>query len=459
MNGTAHAAPTGPAATRARAAEWVSTAGLPLLAALLFTNASDVSVRAFHTPSLLQPLVAVLGLAACVLHRELRVERTLQPLTFALAAWCAIVVVSTIWARDLSAADERAVETAKGLILFLVITALASSWRALRLAILTVVASAAFLSLLTLAQSAAGESSQEFFGLARVQSSTLYGEEIDRRASGPVGDPNFYAQMLLVALALALFSAAAQQRRALRLACYGAAGVIFGAVLLTYSRGGMLALLVMAAVSIRHLRIERRHVAIGAALVALMALTQFILPLEVARRLRTVESLLSQSSIEHDSSILKRRLLLSASWRMFEDHPLFGVGAGNFARHFNHYRDEVGFAGRLYEERGARHFPHNFYMEVAAENGLVGLALFSTAAAIAVITVRRCSLEPARAVRRGNAWLATAVFIALVGYLASSLFLHGAFQRYLWMTFAFAAAVIRLTGEDRLLAAAPQEGP
>jgi hypothetical protein len=49
--------------------------------------------------------------------------------------------------------------------------------------------------------------------------------------------------------------------------------------------------------------------------------------------------------------------------------------------------------------------------------------------------------------------LATGVQLALIGYLVSSLFLHGHFPRYLWLLFGFCAALYRLAP------AGPEEAP
>ena len=44
--------------------------------------------------------------------------------------------------------------------------------------------------------------------------------------------------------------------------------------------------------------------------------------------------------------------------------------------------------------------------------------------------------------------LVRAVGLGLVGYLISALFLHGAFQRLLWMFLALAVATDRLEGPE-----------
>jgi len=44
------------------------------------------------------------------------------------------------------------------------------------------------------------------------------------------------------------------------------------------------------------------------------------------------------------------------------------------------------------------------------------------------------------------------ITIALAGYLVSSIFLHSAYQRYLWLLLAFAPAMARLAREPEVAA-------
>ena len=49
-----------------------------------------------------------------------------------------------------------------------------------------------------------------------------------------------------------------------------------------------------------------------------------------------------------------------------------------------------------------------------------------------------------------GAGLARGLQLALLGYLLSSVLLHGHFQRYLWLLLAFAAVLVReAMGEER----------
>jgi O-antigen ligase len=152
--------------------------------------------------------------------------------------------------------------------------------------------------------------------------------------------------------------------------------------------------------------------------------------------------------IDPDSSFAERKLYALTAWAMFLDHPLLGVGAGNYTVHFDRYADAVGFSARDYEQPGEVHYPHNLYLEIAAETGLVGLALFAGAIVAAFAALRRAHSTLLARGDVASADLARAFEIALVGYLVSSVFLHGHFQRYLWLLFGFAAALALMAGRE-----------
>ncbi|HEX3071894.1 MAG TPA: O-antigen ligase family protein, partial [Thermoanaerobaculia bacterium] len=106
---------------------------------------------------------------------------------------------------------------------------------------------------------------------------------------------------------------------------------------------------------------------------------------------------------------------------MARDHPLLGVGPGNFKYHYMAYR--IGLPSH-YPEQWLRGFAmnwgevHNDHLQVAAETGLPGYALFLLAIGIGsgiVATRRRAQTgasSPEEAFARGFRWpLATAVFV------------------------------------------------
>lgn len=413
--------------------------GLPLLVFVIYTNLSDIAMRNFALPSLLQPLILILGVAVWHYRDELGTSRILaQPLTFALALYALMLFCSSVWAADVQLADERIIDNVKNLAMFIIIGTLASSWRALRVTLAVLAAAASVLAVVTMHQTLTHDYTHEYFGFARIQMAHLYGSVVELRPAGPVGDPNFYAQFLLMIVPLAFFAALAESRRSRRLALFAAAAIVAAGTLLTYSRGAAVALAVMTLLTLATLKIRARQVGAfaGAAVVVLL-----LLPHEVMARLVTIESLVPGSGVRVDSSIMKRKLLLATAFRIFDDHPLLGVGAGNFTRYFAQYANEVGSSAVQYDEPGEHMFPHTLYLEIGSETGILGLLVFGAAAACAFVSLLRSRRELLARGDTAHAGLATGLAIALLGYLMTSIFLHGSFQRYLWLLFALIAAV------------------
>jgi len=414
--------------------------GLGLLCAFVYLNLSEVLVRAHQAPSLLQLVAIPLLLSAWLRRRGEALAFLGRPLTIALGLYVLVLLVSTVLARDADLADERVVDHAKALGVYALVALLAWSLPRIRRGVVTLLASGALLGAVVLAQALTGDFGNEYFGLGRIKYAQIYGDVFEPRLAGPLGDPNFFAQALVILVPLALVTAAEARRSAARLAALAAAGLITAAVVLTYSRGGALALGCVIVLSLLARSARVKHLAAGGALLVVLAA---FLPAAFARRLETIAQVLpgQEEVLRPDSSFEQRRLLTRVAWRIFLDHPLLGVGAGNYTLYFDEYAQEVGSLSREYEELGEQHYPHNLYLEIAAETGLVGLAAFGAAVAAcfaALRAARRSSL--ARGDARSAA-LARGFEIAVVGYLLSSLFLHGHHIRYLWLLFVFAAAL------------------
>lgn len=419
-------------------------AGLPLLVALVYLNLSEALVRQHEIPSVLQIVVAGLAFAAW-LHRDTeRVREVLaQPLTVALFAYVLVLLISTTVATDPARADARVGEIVKATVLFGLASALMHNRARARLGLNALIASAAFLSALVVVQALSGAYDNEFGGLARVKNAQIYADVFQPRIAGPIGDPNFFAQILLIPFPVAVaigWTARSHRRRFFHLT---AAALIGAAILLTYSRGAMLAAGIMGLFLLGFLHISWKRTA---AAIALAVAIFVALPDAVSRRLVTIEELLpaADAPIDPDSSIQERRLFMRTAWLMFVDNPGLGVGAANYATRYDEYAAVSGSAARLYEDPSTLHFPHNLLLEVAAENGFVGLAAFLAVVVAAASALLRARVGFERNADREMQFVATGFVVAVAGYLVSSLFLHLAFPRYLWLLFAFAASLERV---------------
>ncbi len=218
-------------------------------------------------------------------------------------------------------------------------------------------------------------------------------------------DNNVAALMLAMGVPLCWFAWEGSRKR-FRLAFLALIPVLLHAVLMTYSRGAMVALILVAPLIGLRSR-HRRPLAIGGLAVALM------LPVLAGPEIR--ERFFSIQSHEQDASAQERRHLWAAGWNIALDHPVFGVGV----RNANLYSFQYGaaFEGQTI---------HSQYLQTAADNGFVGLGLYLTLLVLVWNSLNQVRREADRhtgpAAQRVHA-LAVGVECSLAVFCVGSIFL------------------------------------
>jgi O-antigen ligase len=187
----------------------------------------------------------------------------------------------------------------------------------------------------------------------------------DGRLVGASGDPNFLAAGIVPAIVLA-FALASNGRRVVgRFAALTAVGVLVAGLVATQSRGGLVAAGVAAVAAF--VLADRARGAIFLALLMTVATAAAWFSWNPVAWQR-------MSDFGESSG---RGELWHVGWRMWQDHPVTGVGLGGFRDHSRDYVFELGLL------RYAEYFVeqpklvHNVYLELLTETGLVGLLLFS----------------------------------------------------------------------------------
>jgi O-antigen ligase len=416
---------------------------LPLLVLLVYLNLSQTLVRHQGLPSVLQLLMLPIAIVAWREGSWRELARRPPPLAVLSLAYGLVLLVSSTYAREPALADERIVETGKAILLFLLVVLLAATPARFLAAMWSAVGAATLLAALGLFQVATGDFDRDFGGLARVKNAQIYAEVFEPRIAGPLGDPNFVAQILLIAVPLAVSLAWGERRPLLRAAAWMCAGITAVGCAFTYSRGGTVAL---GAALVAFFAGRRPRLRDAVAVAVLAALVVALLPRAFEERLLTMTELFSNGEevLDPDSSMEERRLFTATAWQLFRDHPWLGVGAGNYTAHYQETSDAIGSDSREYSEEGLPHYPHSLYLEIAAETGLLGTFTFAAIVVLSLwqVTVARGRLR--RLDRPLEADAAAGVRAALVGYLVAAILLHGHFLRYLWLLFALVTAVDRL---------------
>jgi O-antigen ligase len=417
------------------------TFALTLLVAVVYLNLSDALIRAFDLPSILQLLGLPVLISAWSHHGPRPSQRLLgEPLSWVLAAYTLMVLASSTWADQPGLSDERFAEFFKALVLYsLVVLLVTNPWRA-RVAAWTMVGAGALLGILGLLQFTVG-AEEAFAGLARAERAQIYGDTFGLRLAGPLGDPNFFAQILLVLIPVALFLIWEEKATRVKVVAMLCLGLIVSASVLTYSRGGAIALLFVVVASLVAHGIHWRRV--GLVGLALFLGATLLVPRDFRERLTTVSHLLADDAVlpEKDSSVKERLVLMGTAWEMMAANPLLGVGAGNYTARFGEYSDLFGSVARDYQDPDAVRYAHSLFLEVGAETGTVGLCLFLGALLMGFVGLEQARGRFREAGDPKTGALARAFQISLAGFLVSSLFLHGDFERYLWLLLGMAGAL------------------
>lgn len=135
--------------------------------------------------------------------------------------------------------------------------------------------------------------------------------------------------------------------------------IIAHAVMMTYSRGAMLSLIVTSPLLVIRPR-RRLQVVAFATLFALLAVPLLAGP-EIRNRFFSI------SDHDRDGSAQSRLGSWQAAWKIVQDYPVFGVGIRN-ANLFS-YQYGADMEGRTI---------HSQYLQIAADNGFVGIGLYLT---------------------------------------------------------------------------------
>jgi O-antigen ligase len=122
-----------------------------------------------------------------------------------------------------------------------------------------------------------------------------------------------------------------------------------------------------------------------------------------------------------------------------------GVGPGQYSPFYSlEYMQNPEIQFRHIENTRRAHI---LYFELAAENGIIGLALFLTIAGVVLVRLGRLRRN-LRLRRPELSHLAAAFHASLVMYFVSAVFLHFSYQRYYWIALALGAIAARLVQQE-----------
>jgi putative inorganic carbon (HCO3(-)) transporter len=208
-----------------------------------------------------------------------------------------------------------------------------------------------------------------------------------------------------------------------RLLVAGMIGLVCGATLLSLSRG---ALLGVAAGFVLFVLTDRRRVQLTVA-AGVIATIGVVLVIQ-SNPQRFHEAVLLKQQVAQEN-VTTRFQAWGAAARLASDHPLLGVGPGNFQFYYNKLTGQPVGAYTLT-------VAHNALLDISAELGVIAMSLFAVYLVLAFVRLT-ASLEKGY----GDAAFVQALRISLTIAIVSAMFLSEQYFLPFWLIGGLAAAI------------------
>ena len=246
------------------------------------------------------------------------------------------------------------------------------------------------------------------------------------RPLGPSSDPNYEALSLVVTLPLAIWMVRYEPGVLWKRVGQGCTPILAFAVFLSQSRGGLLALTVMAALAWQ--RSNHKTKLLGAFLAAALLLFA-VAPGQVVERIKQIQ-VSGQAETGAEVSTRQRVELTKAGIGMMEDHPLFGVGLGQFKANEFHYNPV------LTDIQPDPKIAHDTYVQLGAEGGIPTLGLYVAILLLTLSICRRSQKMPG--VPEDISALAFSFQVGLIGVMVAEFFLTAQYIKEVWVLISLA---------------------
>jgi len=410
------------------------TFALLFVVAMQVSNASD----ALHPPvsPYLLGLVFAVGWAVLAIRdSEVRIGRS--PMYWLLGGVIVSQGLSLLGSSGYGLHLGTLNATLKDSVLFLSVVILCRATHRTLLVVRVIVAVVGALAALSIIQQYVFHNSTTFGGFSNVPLVADIGGATARH-SGPEGDVNFWGRTLVLFLPFALTLWATHSRQRIKWFWLAMGGAMLGGVYLTGSRGSMIS--VVPAVVVWFLVAGRKYRKL-LGLVILVLASSALLP-GVSSRISSLTELTNHTiASETDPSLVGRIAAQEIAAAMFTDHPVTGVGVGNFTKIEPSYygRSAIGVPSQAFA-------PHNLYLQLAAEEGMIGLAAWTLFFGGALFLCIRSMLgtdddAPERLLGAG-------IVAGLAAWAFASIFLHVVDLRNLFIVIAF-ATVLDIQARER----------
>ncbi|WP_264212631.1 O-antigen ligase family protein [Leisingera thetidis] len=332
--------------------------------------------------------------------------------------------ISYLTCKFPEAGKDHVIGFASVIVLFFLIVALADTPGRLRGLVWVLVGTGLVSGLFVLAEGVLGVR----LVATEAAATTAQFEGQARSAGASNYNPTTAAHMLLctVVMAAVLFF----EHKPLR--WFSGAVVLIGmaGLVLTLARSAAIAFALIALV---YMWQNRKHRLFPLMLVCLAAAAAAAVPFVPEVYWERMGTIFEQGS---DRTLLRRFSYNLIGLQLLWENPVFGVGPGNYP-HFYAGDEFRWYPGR---EPAPRQL-HNSYMEIAAELGVVGLALFLGV----MLSAMKAALQAVRARVPGLSVFAKALAYGFAAFLIASLFMPNEDTKFMWILPALCVAARQLS--------------
>jgi hypothetical protein len=418
---------------------------------IIYTNAAVVLTK-FHgmprTFGYVLPLVLLIPFIWQVFVKRQGIKVNFVFLL--MVVYFSIMVIGSAFSKDVNKSIAGVANfAAEGLGLYFLLINTIRTPRLLNRVVWSLLVAGGLIGGLSLYQQVTGTFDNHYWGFAQVTGrgftaeETLQGEVRQARVSGPIGEKNRYAQVMLMLVPLGLFRVWGEPSRKLRLAAILLTGLIFIGASLAFSRGAMVGFLMLIAIMtfMRYIKLRQVLVILLGIVLLLVAFPQNNVRFS---SLGAIFSSEEEGGLQTaDGAIQGRATEMLVALYVFLDHPVFGVGPGMLGLEMAEYSREIAIRNII-----ATREAHSLYLGEAAEVGAMGLV---TLMVIFLYTLQRLAIARTYWLERKKlnlANLCTGFSLAVISYMTTALFLHMSYLRYLWLIMALAAIAAEFRASD-----------
>ncbi|MBF0342963.1 MAG: O-antigen ligase family protein [Nitrospirae bacterium] len=266
------------------------------------------------------------------------------------------------------------------------------------------------------------------------------GEKTLERGVGLSNDPNFFSSMIIFVIPFIINRLFGRYNVKTKVMAFFFLGINLGALVLTYSRAGVLifTFIIIASLLIYRHKVKIRQIGF---FLLFFVLVLIVVKVTIPDKFWQRQLNLYETS---DQSLSRRLTYLYVGWDAFIHNPLVGTGPGTF----NELYARSKYVAAYIEETGEREYieyyrdAHNSYVEIMTGMGAGGLLTILLIFGLVVRNYRKSIREFLSTGDSEHALLAKTYLISFISQAMFYLFLSFVYQKYIWLLMALSQVAL-----------------